>query len=291
MAQEKNPVKQIVVISGKGGTGKTVLSASFAVLAKNKVMVDCDVDAANLYLLLQPKVIRREEFRGGFKAHIDKSRCDSCGRCRSVCRFDAVGEDFSISDVDCEGCGFCAHVCPANAITMKEAVSGEWFVSETSHGPFVHAKLGIAEGNSGKLVSLIREVAKEIAVKQNKPTILIDGPPGIGCPVIAALSGVNLAVVVTEPTPAGIHDMERVFSLARHFKVPLKVVINKFDLNAENTKFIYSFCEAHAIEVIGKVPFSEQVSRAIVQGVPPVEFCGDGVREEIISIWKKLEKI
>ena len=290
MIREKKRPKQIVIISGKGGTGKTMLSASFAVLADSKVMVDCDVDAANLYLLLRPKVIRSEEFRGGLKAKINALLCNQCGECRSACRFDAISENYAVDAVDCEGCGFCARVCPARAITMKEPVSGEWFISETRYGPFLHAKLGIAEGNSGKLVSQIRQAALELAGNERKRVILVDGPPGIGCPVIASLSGTDLAVVVTEPTLAGIHDMERVFSLARHFRVPVRVVINKFDLNPENARFIHSFCDAHEVEVIGEIPFSEQVSKAIVQGVPPVEFCRDGVRNEIISIWKKLER-
>ncbi|MDD5217163.1 MAG: ATP-binding protein [Candidatus Omnitrophica bacterium] len=291
MAQGKNSIKQIVIISGKGGTGKTMLSASFAVLAGSKVMVDCDVDAANLYLLLQPAVVRSEEFKGSSKAQVDKNVCVQCGQCQSVCRFDAITDDYAISTIDCEGCGLCVRMCPVNAISMKEVISGEWFISDTQYGPFVHAKLGVAEGNSGKLVSLIRQAAVQIAEEQRKNMVIIDGPPGIGCPVIASLSGTDLAVVVTEPTPAGIHDMERIFSLARHFKIPLRIVINKFDLNLENSKFIDAFAGAHEIEVIGRIPFSAQVSKAIVQGVPPVEFCRDGVRQEIISIWEKLERI
>ncbi len=281
--------RQIVVISGKGGTGKTMLSASFAVLAENKVMVDCDVDAANLYLLLKPKVLQSAEFRGGKKAFVDQSLCQQCGECRKVCRFDAVSSEYSISQMDCEGCGFCARVCPTKAITMKECVSGQWFVSETQYGPFVHARLGIAEGNSGKLVSTIRRVAAKIAEERSQSTVIIDGPPWIGCSVIASLAGADLAVVVTEPTPAGIHDMERVFSLARHFNLPLRVVINKFDLNRENTQWIDSFSKAHEAEVIGHIPFSSEVSKAIVHGIPPVEFCQGGVRKEIISIWEKLK--
>lgn len=291
MVQGQSSIKQIVIVSGKGGTGKTMLSASFAVLAKSKVTVDCDVDAANLHLLLRPAVIRSEEFRGGLKARVNKDLCNQCGECRSVCRFDSITEGFSIEPMDCEGCGFCARICPEQAIVMEEAVSGEWFLSETKYGPFVHAKLGVAEGNSGKLVSVIRRAAVKIAEEQRKNTILIDGPPGIGCPVIASLSGSDLAVVVTEPTPAGIHDMERIFSLARHFKIPLRVIINKFDLNMENTAFINSFAEASEIEVIGRIPFSTEVSKAIVQGVPPVDFCRNGVREEIVSIWEKIERI
>jgi len=283
-------VKQIAIISGKGGTGKTMLSASFAALAENKVLVDCDVDAANLYLLLRPSVVQKQEFKGGVKAWTDQSRCNRCGLCREACKFEAVLEDFSIDQTDCEGCGLCARVCPENAITMREIVSGEWFVSETRYGPFVHAKLGIAEGNSGKLVAVIRQAAREIAKERCKALIIIDGPPGIGCPVIASLSGADLAVVVTEPTLSGIHDMKRVMALACHFGIPTGIVINKHDLNKENTESIESFAREHGAEVIGRIPFSPEVSKAIVQGIPPVEFCRNGVRTEIISIWEKLQR-
>ncbi|HNV86371.1 MAG TPA: ATP-binding protein [Candidatus Omnitrophota bacterium] len=283
-------MKQITVISGKGGTGKTALSASFAALAENKVTVDCDVDAANLHLLLQPDIRQKREFKGGMKARTDPNRCSRCGLCRDVCKFEAVSEDFRIDLTDCEGCGLCVRVCPEKAIEMIEIVSGEWFVSETRYGPFVHAKLGVAEGNSGKLVAVIREAAREMAEKQNREFVIIDGPPGIGCPVIASLSGADLAVVVTEPTLSGIHDMKRVLSLACHFGIPAGIVVNKYDLNSENTGAIESFSKEHGLEVIGRIPFSPEVSRAIVQGVPPVEFCRDGVRTEIISIWEKLQR-
>jgi len=289
MEQAQNSIKQIVIISGKGGTGKTMLSASFAVLANSKVMIDCDVDAANLYLMLQPAVLQTHDFKGGLKARLDHRLCNECGECRSVCRFDAIDKDFSINAMDCEGCGLCARICPTGAITMIENVSGQWFISKTKYGPFVHAKLGVAEGNSGKLVSVIRQAALKIAEEQCKNTIIIDGPPGIGCPVIASLSGTNLAVVVTEPTRAGIHDMERILSLTRHFKIPTKVVINKFDLNMENTRFIHSLSEAYELEVIGQIPFSSEVSKAIVQGMPPVEFCRNGIKTEIVRIWETIK--
>jgi MinD superfamily P-loop ATPase len=193
-------VKQIVVISGKGGTGKTILTASFAALAQNKVMVDCDVDAADLHLLLQPEIKERHEFRSGMTARINAEICEQCGQCISVCRFDAISKDFIVDPVSCEGCTICSYVCPAGAITLEENISGEWFISNTKYGPLVHAKLGIAEENSGKLVMQVRQAAKEIAEKDNLDYVIIDGPPGIGCPVIASLSGVDLAVIVTEPT-------------------------------------------------------------------------------------------
>ncbi len=193
-------MKQIVVISGKGGTGKTVITASLAALARSKVMADCDVDAADLHLLLNPKIKEKHEFRSGKTAIIDKKLCQQCGKCIAACRFNAISEDFTVDPVSCEGCGFCSHICPAEAIEMRENISGEWFISDTRFGPLVHARLGIAEENSGKLVTLVRQKAKESAENRGLDWVIIDGAPGIGCPVIASLSGVDCALVVTEPT-------------------------------------------------------------------------------------------
>jgi MinD superfamily P-loop ATPase len=282
-------VKQIVVISGKGGTGKTILTASFAALAKNKVMVDCDVDAADLHLLLQPEIKERHEFRSGVTATIDKELCQECGECISVCRFHAISEDFTIDPISCEGCTICRYVCPVEAITLEENLSGEWFVSNTKYGPFVHAKLGIAEENSGKLVSVVRQAAKEIAEKDNLDYVIIDGPPGIGCPVIASLSGVDLAIIVTEPTLSGIHDMERVAQVSRHFGVPTKVVINKYDINPGNSEEIEKICQKGDMEVIAQLPFSQKVSESIVQGVPLVEFCSNGIAQDIFFLWERIK--
>jgi MinD superfamily P-loop ATPase len=284
-------MKQIVIISGKGGTGKTVLTASFASLAKSKVMVDCDVDAADLHLLLHPSVKERFEFRSGQTARIDKARCCECGECIDMCRFDAIGKDFVIDPVSCEGCALCSRICQYGAIAMEENVSGEWFISDTRYGPFVHARLGIAEDNSGKLVSRIRQAAKEIAEKEKKSYILIDGPPGIGCPVIASITDTDLAVVVTEPTLSGIHDMLRIIDTTGHFQIPVKVVINKFDLNPENSGKINDICESKDIEIVGRIPFSAKVPRSLVQAVPFVEYAQDEVAGEIISIWNKMEFI
>jgi MinD superfamily P-loop ATPase len=282
-------MKQIVVISGKGGTGKTVLTASFASLAKNKVMADCDVDAADLHLLLQPEIKERHEFRSGVTATIDKELCQGCGECISVCRFNAISGDFTIDPISCEGCTICKYVCPVGAIKLEENLSGEWFVSETKYGPFVHAKLGIAEENSGKLVSVVRQKAKEIAEKENLDYVIIDGPPGIGCPVIASLANVDLAMIVTEPTLSGIHDMERVALVSKHFKVTTKVVINKFDINQENTEEIKKICQKENIEVVAQLPFSQKVSESIVQGVPLVEFCSNGIVREVSSLWERIK--
>jgi MinD superfamily P-loop ATPase len=282
-------MKQIVVISGKGGTGKTVLTASFASLAGNKVMVDCDVDAADLHLLLKPEIKERHEFRSGVTARIDSDICQKCGECISVCRFEAISDDFRVDPVSCEGCGICSHVCPAGAVVMEENVSGEWYLSETKYGPLVHAKLGIAEENSGKLVAKVRQIAKDIAEKEKRDYIIIDGPPGIGCPVIAALSGVDLALIVTEPTLSGMHDMERVAQVSKHFGVSTKVVINKYDLNLKNCETIKKICEQTDIEVVALLPFSRKVSESIVQGVPLVEFSRNGISGDIALLWDRIK--
>ncbi len=282
-------MKQIVVISGKGGTGKSVLTASFAALAKNKVMVDCDVDAADLHLLLHPIVKERHEFRSGKTARLDRKVCTQCGKCIAPCRFDAIKDDLTIDLISCEGCGLCSLVCPTSAITMEENVAGEWFISDTKYGPFVHAKLGIAEENSGKLVAKIRQVAKEISEKESLDYVIIDGPPGIGCPVIASLSGVDCALVVTEPTLSGLHDAKRVIEVAEHFKIPVKMVINKYDLNNEMATHIERFCENIGIAVIGKIGFDKAVVESMVAGKTIVEHCGGIIREEIIKIWEELE--
>ncbi|MBN1823010.1 MAG: ATP-binding protein [Endomicrobiales bacterium] len=278
-------MKQVLVISGKGGTGKTILTASFAALAKNKVMVDCDVDAADLHLVLHPDIRERFEFRSGKTAKIDAGLCSKCGKCAEVCRFESVKDGFEIDAVACEGCGFCAKVCPAGAITMEENISGEWYVSDTEYGPLVHAKLGIAEENSGKLVAKVRQAAKEMAEKEKRDYVIIDGPPGIGCPVIASMSGVDVAVVVTEPTVSGQHDMERVLEVADHFKIKSCVVINKWDINPEHTAAIERFCGAKGINVAGKIPFSKQICESVVKGVPAVKICAGEPADAITKVW------
>ena len=282
-------MKQIVIISGKGGTGKTVLTASFAALAKNKVMADCDVDAADLHLLLNPKIKERYEFRSGKTARIDKKLCQQCGKCIVACRFDAIREDFVVDPISCEGCCLCSYICPADAIKMQENLSGEWYISDTKYGPFVHAKLGIAEENSGKLVTKVKQTAKEIAKRNNLDYIIVDGPPGIGCPVIASLSDADLALIVTEPTLSGMHDMQRILDVALHFKIATKVVINKYDLNEKNTKDIELICKNKNIDVVGRIPFSKKVSESIVESVPIIEYTKNSVVKEIISVWQKIK--
>jgi MinD superfamily P-loop ATPase len=278
-------MRQIVIISGKGGTGKTILTGALAALVGNKVMVDCDVDAADLHLLLEPHIIERHCFRSGVTASIDENKCIRCGKCLELCRFDAVTDAYDIDPVFCEGCGFCSLVCPADAIEMKENLSGEWFISDTKHGPMVHARLGIAEENSGKLVTLVREKAVEMARSKALQWVIIDGAPGIGCPVIASLTGVDCALVVTEPTLSGLHDAGRVIEVARHFGVPAKVLINKFDLNLEITGQIEEYCKKAAIQLVGKLPFDEVVVRAMVQGKTITEYANGEWKSRLHDIW------
>jgi MinD superfamily P-loop ATPase len=282
-------MKEIVIISGKGGTGKTVLTASFAALARKKVMADCDVDAADLHLLLKPDIKERHLFKSGLTAVINKEQCIECGRCVAVCRFEAISDRYIVDPVSCEGCAFCSYACPANAIKMEENTSGEWFISDTRFGTLVHAKLGIAEENSGKLVSLVRQKAKEIAEKENSDWVIIDGSPGIGCPVIASLSGVDFALVVTEPTLSGLHDADRVIKVARHFKVPVKVVVNKHDLNIDMTERITDYCAENNIPLAGKIPFDESVVESMVQGKTITEYKDSNAKKEVIKIWNTFQ--
>jgi MinD superfamily P-loop ATPase len=281
-------IKQLAIVSGKGGTGKTTIVAAFASLAKNKVMVDCDVDAADLHLLLHPRVLKQEKYFGGRSPHVDLEKCTQCGLCTEVCRFNAIDNGI-LDPISCEGCGFCGHICPENAITMEEIFSGDWFISETSYGPFVHARLGIGEENSGKLVTVVRKKAVEIAKEKNLGLILIDGPPGIGCPVTASLTGVNLILAVTEPTLSGIHDLERILKLAEHFKIPSMVCINKFDINLENTHQIASYCENNGSKIIGKIPYEPKVVEALVQRKTVMDYPCNEVQGILLKMWQSIE--
>ena len=282
-------MKEVVILSGKGGTGKTSIVGSFAALAQKKVLADCDVDAADLHLLLNPSITEENEFWSGQVAVIDDEECTQCGLCQDVCRFDAI-KDFRVDPVPCEGCGFCSHVCPVEAITMKESLSGHWFISDTKYGHLVHARLGIAQENSGKLVALVRQQAKQIAKRDGLTYIISDGPPGIGCPVISSLSGANLALLVTEPTLSGIHDLERVRGVCRHFGIPALVCINKYDLNEDNTHQIENYCLNQGVELAARVPFDNTVTEAIVQGLPVVEYSSGRVTQEIESLWQHVTR-
>lgn len=288
-------MKQLVIISGKGGTGKTIISASFAALAQKKVMADCDVDAANLYLLLHPEIQEEHSFSGGKKATVDLEKCTGCGECHDVCRLSAISKEengrIAIDNISCEGCAVCFYVCPTEAIKMEKNISGKWFVSRTKYGPFVHARLGIGEENSGKLVTEVRKKAKEIAENNNSDVVIIDGPPGIGCPVIASLSGTDMALVVTEPTLSGIHDMERVIQTAHHFRTKTACCINKFDLNLKISGQIEDWCGKNFVPVVGKIPYDEMVTKSLVQGIPLVEFSENSVSDEIKKLWQRLLRL
>ena len=281
-------MKQLTVISGKGGTGKTTLTAAFAHLADNPVIADCDVDAADLHLLLTPQLIKQELFYGNLVASIDIERCSRCGLCEEICRFGAI-TSFQVDHTSCEGCGVCAYVCPEEAVSMKERLCGQWFISDTKEGPMVHAKLGIAAENSGKLVSLVRQAAKDLAEKENRNIIIIDGPPGIGCPVIASIGGVDLVLAVTEPTLSGMHDLKRILEVAEHFGIKAYVCINKFDINPDNTQLIADYCIEKGHEVIGKIPYDPAVTRAMINGLSVVEYPCNDVTFEIKKIWECIE--
>ena len=280
-------MKELVVLSGKGGTGKTSIAGALAALAEDKILADCDVDAADLHLLLEPVVRQKHQFWSGQVAVIDEEKCTRCGLCPELCHFDAI-QDFNVDPVSCEGCGFCCRICPAEAITMKENLSGHWFISDTKYGPLVHARLGIAQENSGKLIALVRQQAKDMAEKNGAGCIISDGPPGIGCPVISSLSGASLALLVTEPTLSGIHDLERVLGVCRHFGVPAFVCINKFDINEENSRRIEDYCLKQGVEIVARIPFDNVVTEAMVKGQPVVEYSHGPVSRKIKGLWRNI---
>jgi len=290
-------VKELVVISGKGGTGKTSVVASFAALCPDKVVADCDVDAADLHLLLEPRIIDRGEFRGGKKARITDERCTGCGQCKELCRFDAVLEmsdggieakEFRIDPIACEGCGVCAYFCLDEAIVLDEPVSGEWFVSETRHGPMVHARLGVTAENSGKLVSLVRRRARQEAQDRGLGLVIVDGAPGIGCPVIASVTGADRVLIVTEPTLSGRHDLERVASLTAHFRIPTAICVNKYDLNPEMASDIETLAREMNLGVLGRVRYDPAVTRAQIQKMSVVERTNSEVARDIRQVWKDI---
>jgi len=282
-------MKELVILSGKGGTGKTSLTAAFASLSENSVLCDADVDAADLHLLMNPGVMRRSDFMGGGVAVIDPEKCTQCGQCIDLCRFDAISQHFEVDAIDCEGCGVCVDLCPEQAIDFPTKKCGEWFLSDTRFGPLVHARLGIAEENSGKLVTLVRQEAKKFAETQNRDLIITDGPPGVGCPVIASVGGASALLVVTEPTVSGVHDMQRLLELAQHFKVPGMLCINKFDLNPNITASLEEFARDKNIPIVGKVPFDRRFTTSMVQGKTIVEYAPNGqLRLAIEQIWNNI---
>ncbi|MGB5158768.1 P-loop NTPase [Desulfobacterium sp. N47] len=284
-------MKELVIISGKGGTGKTSIVSAFASLAENKILCDADVDAADLHLITAPDIQQRNDFKGGSKAIIDKRFCTECGLCRDLCRWNAINDDFIVDDLECEGCGVCVYFCPEKAIEFPVQTCGEWYISETRFGPMVHARLGIAQENSGKLVTIVRQEAKKLAEKNNLDLIITDGPPGVGCPVIASIGGASAILIVTEPTVSGRHDMERVAQLAAYFKVPAMVCVNKFDLNQKEAQAIEKYSKNMGIAVLGKIPFDNAVTKSMVQGKTVFEYDKDSVSAgAIMTIWKQISE-
>lgn len=288
----ESKIQELVIISGKGGTGKTSIAASFAVLAGFPVIADCDVDAADMHLILAPSVRERHEFRCGNEAVIRPDDCTGCGRCRDLCRFDAIAEvkgggSYVVDPVACEGCGVCVRFCPERAIDFPESLCGEWMVSETRSGPMVHARLGIAAENSGKLVSTVRREARRLAEENGHRLVLVDGPPGIGCPVIASMTGASQALVVTEPTVSGEHDLERVLKLARHFDIPAAVCVNKWDLNPEMTERIEALAVRSGARIAGRVRYDRAVTLAQIQEKAVVEIDAPSAGD-IRLVWESL---
>ena len=285
-------MKQLVVISGKGGTGKTSLVASFAALAKRAVLADCDVDAADLHLVVQSSLVSRNDFWGGKCAVIDSDRCTDCGTCKDLCRFDAISSDSSIFSVDpiaCEGCGVCAWFCAEEAIDLVNTIDGEWYLSETRLGPMVHARLKAAGENSGKLVSLLRTEARKTAKNRDIDLVIIDGAPGIGCPVISSITGADLVLVVTEPTLSGFHDLERVIRLTSHFGIATKIVVNRYDINEKIAMQAEKHAQKLGVGCVGRVRCDPAVTQAQIQGLSVVEHSSSGAAADITEVWGNLQ--
>ncbi len=285
-------MKEIVVISGKGGTGKTSLTASFAYIAGwNVILADCDVDAADMHLLTAPEILREEDFYSSQEAVIDPELCTGCNVCYDVCHFDAIlpGDTYKVIPLNCEGCAYCEKVCPEQAIKMKARLDGKWYISKTRFGSYMsHAKLGIGTENSGKLVSVVKSVAKQLAEKAGLEHILIDGPPGIGCPVISTLSGATFAVMITEPTVSGVHDLKRVYEIAKRFRVKTGVIVNKADLNRENYMKIMDFIKEENLLHICDIPYDETFVKALTQGKTIMEEGSDKLKKTLIEAWKQI---
>ena len=287
-------MREVLIISGKGGTGKTSLTAAFAHLSKKAVLCDLDVDAPDLHLILQPAPAPVTPFVSGFDARINLQKCTQCGICADMCRFQAVrrnGTTFSVDPIRCEGCGVCVHFCPEKAIDFNPKQCGHWSVSDTRFGPLVHAQLFPGEENSGRLVALLRRESKTLAENTGADIILSDGPPGIGCPVISALSGISTAMVVTEPTPSGLHDLERVVALCTHFRVPCSVLINKCDLNPDYAERIRTFCAGRRLPVLAELPHDPDFVHAMVQGLAITEYSDGALARQIRAAWTQLSGV
>jgi MinD superfamily P-loop ATPase len=283
----RGDVKTLTIISGKGGTGKTSIVGSFASLAKKAVFADCDVDAADLSLIMDARIKTASEFKASQKARIDVAKCIQCGDCEDKCRFNAI-QNCKVDYFLCEGCRVCSLVCPQGAISMEDVCSGQLFISDTPYGPLVHARLEPGEENSGKLVTLVRQTAEQIARNEGFEYIIVDGPPGIGCPVIASLTGATASLIVTEPTISAISDLKRVLSVCNHFKVPPFVCVNRCDLYQENVTRITEFCQQEGVEILGMIPYDPNVVRALVQGKPVVGYTESAASQQIRKLWDRL---
>jgi len=286
-------MREIVVLSGKGGTGKTSLTAAFAHLASGHIICDLDVDAPDLHLILKPAHLQEEPFVSGHEAVIRSEDCERCGQCQTACRFDAIhGDDPpAVNPLKCEGCKLCVTLCPAGAIDFVPKHCGNWYRSTCRFGPLVHAQLFPAEENSGRLVALLRREARAMAEARGMDLILSDGPPGIGCPAISALSGVHLAVIVTEPTVSGRHDLERVLQLCSHFKIPAGIIINKCDLHQAQAEGIEDDCRRNDLPLIGKLPHDTAVTEAMIRGLSITEYCADGLHDAVAGAWETILRL
>ncbi len=283
--------KSIAIISGKGGTGKTSVTASLAVLAKNRIVVDCDVDAADLHLILKPESSSSTVFVSGEFASIDLAKCTKCGKCIEACAFDAISDDFVIDEIMCEGCGVCKFVCPAGAIEMTPAKCGFWYISKTRTGVLVHARLDPGKENSGRLVSLVRTKAMEIAKNDDTELIIIDGSPGVGCAVIASITGNDIVVIITEPSLSGLHDLERAIALTKHFKITPAVIINRHDINQEISEKIVGMCKSQDVEIIGNIPYTTEFTDAQLAMKSIVEYSDGPAAKELRNIWQRIADI
>ena len=293
-------MKELLVLSGKGGTGKTTVAAALAHLGSQDlpmVLADADVDAANLELVLEPTKLEEHDFWSGKRAVIDEEVCTACGICESVCRFDAIippGNSpftyaYQVEGIACEGCAACFYQCPEDAITMEEQLAGKWFRSDSRFGPLFHAHLFAGQENSGKLVALVKEQGRDLASETGASLMLVDGPPGIGCPVISATTGVDMALMVVEPTVSGVHDLKRVLSTTEHFGVPALVVINKADLNVKRSDEVAAFCEGREVELVGRIPYDTVVTEAMVEGQPVTAYASGGVSDALRQVWERIK--
>jgi len=289
-------MREIVIISGKGGTGKTSITAAFAMLGRKDIVVaDCDVDAADMHLLMQPDWSFSEDFYSGVIAVIDQEKCLRCGKCQSICRFNAIpmiNKEYVVNELNCEGCGYCARICPADAIKMVEQNVGKFYISNTkAENKLVHARLKSGADNSGKLVAKVKKEAKLIAEKEQKEIIIVDGSPGIGCPVVSSLSGASYVVLVTEPSVSGLHDLKRVYQLVKKFGIPAGCIINKADINQDVTDRIMIFLSDNSIDHLGNLPYDEDFTKAMTEGKTIVEDQESHLKNLITEMWKKIKEI